>query len=217
MDNEIWSYIPGYVGYYQVSTFGNVAKVIKKMTYPNGTIKCIEKEKITPFIQNGYYSVYLTNPETKINKIVSVHRLVALTFIAGHEEGLVVNHKDENKLNNYYKNLEWCTCSYNIKYSTDNERRARNSDIVQKLRSINKLKNTNTFNVLYLYFKYISSNNSATLIISTSIIKDKKDYFYDSFHNCRLDDKKVKQKISYILYSCFINLIRIKIVFNEIE
>ena len=30
----------------------------------------------------------------------------------------MVNHIDENKLNNYYKNLEWTTTSENVMHST---------------------------------------------------------------------------------------------------
>ena len=45
-----------------------------------------------------------------------VHRLVAYTFIKKPEkfnDNYVVNHIDMNKLNNNYKNLEWCTSAEN--------------------------------------------------------------------------------------------------------
>lgn len=49
------------------------------------------------------------------------HRLVAIHFIANPYNLPEVNHKDSNKLNNYYKNLEWCTREYNEIYSRIND------------------------------------------------------------------------------------------------
>lgn len=40
-------------------------------------------------------------------------------FVDGYKEGLVVNHKDGNKLNNNASNLEWVTSSYNNKHAFD--------------------------------------------------------------------------------------------------
>lgn len=48
-------------------------------------------------------------------KRITIHRLVALTYL-GYSE-LVVNHKDGNKLNNHYLNLEWVTQSENRKHA----------------------------------------------------------------------------------------------------
>lgn len=48
---------------------------------------------------------------------------MALAFIPNHDVKKVeVNHKDENKLNNNYTNLEWCTHQYNMNYGTIRER-----------------------------------------------------------------------------------------------
>jgi len=58
-----------------------------------------------------------------------IHRLVALYFLEEPSEDLkkvcsenypyivCVNHKDHNKLNNHYSNLEWCTHEHNTKES----------------------------------------------------------------------------------------------------
>ena len=47
-----------------------------------------------------------------------IHRLVAQAFIPNHDNLPIINHKDENKLNNRVDNLEWCTTKYNNCYGT---------------------------------------------------------------------------------------------------
>lgn len=53
----------------------------------------------------GYYKVTLVDINGN-SKDYMIHRLVAYFFIS-KENDKVVNHIDENKKNNYYKNLEW--------------------------------------------------------------------------------------------------------------
>ena len=51
-----------------------------------------------------------------------VHRLVAIAFIKRTDGYNEINHKDFNRQNNVVDNLEWCTHSYNIKYSIKNNK-----------------------------------------------------------------------------------------------
>lgn len=73
--------------------------------------------KLKPRISNsGYARVSLSNDKVK-HKHLSVHRLVAETFISNPNNLPQVNHKDENKLNNNVSNLERCTPLYNLQHS----------------------------------------------------------------------------------------------------
>ena len=69
---------------------------------------------------NGYlYAMIpvLDNNDKYVYKNIAIHRLVAESFIPNPNNYNQVNHKDENKHNNSVDNLEWCTSSYNIRYS----------------------------------------------------------------------------------------------------
>lgn len=100
VDNtERWKDIEGYEGYYMVSDFGRI-----KNTKTNHLSSLSDINSV------GYKRVTLYVP---IRKRFFVHRLVAYHFCDGYQEGLVVNHKDGNKQNNNYLNLEWVTRSKN--------------------------------------------------------------------------------------------------------
>lgn len=68
----------------------------------------------------GY--VYLPVTHNKKRKNFLVHRIVAQLFLDNPNNYPIVNHKDENPLNNRCDNLEWCTFSYNNSYGTKGSR-----------------------------------------------------------------------------------------------
>lgn len=65
----------------------------------------------------GYFRVTLSN--AGVTKRYTVHRLVAMHFINNLGDKPFVNHKDGNKKNNHYSNLEWCSCAENTKHAFD--------------------------------------------------------------------------------------------------
>lgn len=70
---------------------------------------------------NGYPIVSACGVNAKAEKIqrsLQVHILVAREFVDGWFDGAEVNHKDFNRANPAYWNLEWVTHAENIHYST---------------------------------------------------------------------------------------------------
>lgn len=88
---------------------------------------------------NGYYGVELRN--AKGHKRISVHRLVALTFLPNPYNYPQVNHKDENKLNNDVTNLEWCTAKYNMNYGIGAKTRHKKIDYTKPSYILNAINN----------------------------------------------------------------------------
>ena len=72
------------------------------------------KEKSLRLDKTGYVYVMLCINGKYYRR--RVHRLVAEAFIANPNNLPEVNHKDEDKTNNYVDNLEWCTSKYNTNY-----------------------------------------------------------------------------------------------------
>lgn len=64
---------------------------------------------------HGYIQVFVTVNGHQYMRYV--HRLVAECFVPNPDNLPQVNHKDGNKANNYYENLEWCTDSENKKHA----------------------------------------------------------------------------------------------------
>lgn len=112
MSDETWRSVVGYEGLYEVSDWGNV----RSLNYNNiGKCKLLR----LCFDKYGYLQVGLC--KDKKRKMFRVHRLVAIAFIDNPMKYPVVNHIDENKINNKTNNLEWCTVRYNNIYGSRKE------------------------------------------------------------------------------------------------
>lgn len=84
------------------------------------------RKVLKPIIKNtGYACVSLYDISGRY-KSKYIHILVAETFLGKENKGLVVNHKDLNKLNNCVDNLEFITQEQNIYHSKINGKQIRN-------------------------------------------------------------------------------------------
>lgn len=115
---EIWKDVQGFEGLYQVSNMGRVRSLDRDIvTTYKGTVHTrhykgrIIKPKYTIA---GYQGVTLA--KSGQHKRILLHRLVALHFVGGYKERLVVNHKNEIKDDNRAENLEFVTYTYNNTY-----------------------------------------------------------------------------------------------------
>ncbi len=116
-----WKDVKGYEGIYQVSNLGEVRSLDRYITHKDGRKIFYKGKKLKPSLAGIGYEYVLLAKNGK-NKNTYIHRLVALHFVDGYFEGAEVNHKDENKQNNIWTNLEWCDSKYNNNYGTKKER-----------------------------------------------------------------------------------------------
>ena len=111
--DEIWKDVVGYEGMYEISSFGRVRSVERKVARPdgNGDLKIYQRELLLQPTPKGYLRVQISRDGYRKNCMV--HRLAATAFIPNPENKAEVNHRDGNKKNNNISNLEWATASEN--------------------------------------------------------------------------------------------------------
>jgi hypothetical protein len=104
---EQWKNIKDIEGY-QASNLGRIRN--KKLKILNPKLN-----------RNGYLEVHLRGKSfQKIGKVISVHRLISITFLPTIKQKQFVNHKDGNKTNNNIYNIEWVNQSENMQHAINN-------------------------------------------------------------------------------------------------
>ncbi len=110
MSNEVWESVELDVYWmsYEVSNLGRVRRLKN-----DGSFYYLAMAKAP----NGYRTVCLSAGGKM--KGISVHRLVALTFLEPptDKQRNEVNHKNGNKSDNRVENLEWCTRKENLEHA----------------------------------------------------------------------------------------------------
>lgn len=120
MQNEIWKDISELDDEYQISNFGRVkrkARIVRAYYGPR-----IIKERICNLQDNGHGYKQIYVQINRVRKLFYIHRLVAKYFIENPNSLPEVNHKDFNKANNSFMNLEWITIKGNRKHAFDGGR-----------------------------------------------------------------------------------------------
>ena len=111
---------------------------------------------------NGYKRVNLR--ANNKNNPLSVHRLVAITFIENPKSLPIINHKDGDKLNNQVSNLEWCT-------SSDNNKHAIYSGMVKSLPNSLKLDQVKVTKIRSEYNDFINQIKSEYQISRRQVLR----------------------------------------------
>lgn len=119
--------VKGYEGYYEVDQFGRIYSVDRVISVNDNGRQYGKPLKAKQMKQTMHSKGYKTVSLTKDGKTkgMFVHRIVAEAFIPNEENLPMVNHKDEDKTNNFVENLEWCTASYNRTYGNAVEKQAK--------------------------------------------------------------------------------------------
>lgn len=153
---EIWKVIPGFEGYYEASSLGQIRSIRRKVDrkhpiadqiiyrYYGG--KILKQHKLKNCKPLPY--LYLTLSKDNFHYRFLVHRLILMTFVGGCPNGQQACHNDGNRLNNNIDNLRWDTASNNqldrhkhgtnnfpVFYGSNNRCAKLNEDDVLKIRS----------------------------------------------------------------------------------
>lgn len=102
-DGEIWSKTDAYEAIESRTENGKTYTWVKRRP---------EKwKKLKPQNKKGYeyYGIWINKKRYNL----SGHRIVAELYVPGYFEGAHIDHIDNNKTNNHYTNLQWCTKEYN--------------------------------------------------------------------------------------------------------
>lgn len=154
MEEEKWKNIDGFGGTYQISNYGN-ARSIDRVIFNNGcgAWQSVKGSKLKPSKDSGgYLYIILYDKVTKHRQTLKIHRLVAINFVDGYEDGLTVNHINGIRSYNFYLNLEWITQKENIRDKYKRGYKNPSGELNHK----SKLKNSDIGVIISLYYDGVS-------------------------------------------------------------
>tara|TARA_R110002074_G_scaffold345789_1_gene516187 strand:+ start:98 stop:574 length:477 start_codon:yes stop_codon:yes gene_type:complete len=153
---EEWKDIRGYGGDYKVSNYGRVISV-----------KFIKIKELSYGVTRGYRFVNLYNKNTR--KTRYIHKLVAEYFINHEPCGykIVVDHIDNNKINNHESNLQLITHREN---SSKDRTRASKYTGVYKIKNNDKWRSQIQYKGVIKYLGCYKSEFRAHLAYQNELI-----------------------------------------------
>lgn len=125
LEGEKWAFIPNTREMYSISNYGRLRREARTFNIGDGIERnlspCIRK-----LLKNrqGYYSCSIGIDGKR--RHFRINRLVADAFIPNPNNYPISNHIDEDKGNNHYTNLEFCSYSYNTTYGKGYSNRCEN-------------------------------------------------------------------------------------------
>ena len=100
-----YSLIPGFSSHYEICDNGTVY-----------SLKSGERKPLKSIVHStGYLTINLCDRDFR--KTIRIHRLVCNAFHSNPDNLPSVNHKDLNKQNNHYNNLEWISSQGNTDHA----------------------------------------------------------------------------------------------------
>lgn len=114
IEKEVWKQYPDY-DFIEVSNLGRVRTKDRTVIRSDGRKRFVKGQVLKQHDNgNGYLYVHFRVDDKMVS--LRVNRAVAITFIPNPYNYPVVNHIDNNRMNNAASNLEWCTRVANEAY-----------------------------------------------------------------------------------------------------
>lgn len=160
-NKEIWLPIIGYESLYMISNksrFKSCDRIV--YTHNNTRSKKIKGKILIKGKRKGYNSINLW----KNNKMstFNTHRLIAIHFIENPNNLKIIEHIDDNKLNDSIKNLKWSTTSENVLNGYYRSSKHNIKTVLQYDLSGNFIKEYDSAVLAGLQFKKNQANSSIT-------------------------------------------------------
>lgn len=120
---EMWKDVEGFEGVYQISNFGSLRSLDRKVRSKGGQ-RTVRGQMLKPmYTPKGYLNKIVVKDGEPI--ALFIHTLVAKHFIGIRPDGLVIDHIDRNPRNNHVSNLRYVT-------SAENQQNRKDGKLTQK-------------------------------------------------------------------------------------